>query len=409
MAIHKLTDLKIKAKIREIENLQFSPQAKNALIGDGQGLYLGISKNATASWLFRYMDDGKAKSVGLGGYPATPLVQAREKAQALRDARTMGKDPVLAKKEAVREQRLELSKGRTFEACALEYIKTNRKSWKNAKHAQQWTNTLTQYAFTVIGKDPISHIQADDIVRILKPIWEKKHETATRLRGRIESILDWATVSGWRTGDNPARFKGHMEYLLPKVRSGAKSHHASLPYEKLPDFMLTLQSQSGMARYALEMAILCCSRTGEIVGATWDEFDLAKAIWTIPKERMKASVEHRVPLGKRALRILEVIKPFSGKKFVFKTGKKDAAMSSMGMAMCLRRLDVKGVTVHGMRSTFRNWAGEKTNYSFQVCEQALAHSLPDAVAAAYLRSDFFVNRVNLMQDWETFARSKCKD
>jgi integrase len=408
MAIHKLTDLKIRAKIREVEDLQFSPKAKNALVGDGEGLYLGISKSGTASWLFRYMDHGKAKSVGLGGYPATSLQKAREKAQTMRDARTDGIDPMHAKQEVIREQKLQQAKSKTFEACALEFIKFSRPSWKNEKHAQQWTNTLTQYAYPVIGKKPISDVQADDITRILAPIWQTKTETATRLRGRIESILDWSTVNGWRKGDNPARFRGHMEYLLPKVRSGAKNHHASLPYEQMPAFMKDLQQQSGMARYALEFLILCASRTGEIVGAKWEEFDLEKGIWTIPASRMKADVEHRVPLGQRTLQILAIIKPFSGKSYVFITGKKDTAMSTMAMAMLLRRMEKTEITVHGMRSTFRNWAGECTAYPFQVCEQALAHRLPDAVAAAYLRSDFFVNRVNLMRDWATFALSECR-
>lgn len=407
MAIHKLTDLKIKAKIRESLDLSFSPKAKNALVGDGEGLYLGISKSGTASWLFRYMDHGKAKTVGLGGYPATSLQKAREKAQSMRDARTGGIDPVLAKKEGVREQKLQLAKAKTFEACALEFIEFSRPSWKNVKHGQQWTNTLTQYAFPVIGQNSISDIHAEEIVRILAPIWQTKKETATRLRGRIESVIDWATVHGWRKGDNPARFKGHMEYLLPKVRSGAQSHHASLPYEKLPAFMKDLQLQSGMARYALEFLILCGSRTGEIVGAKWSEFDLTKNVWAIPADRMKADVEHRVPLGKRALEILKIIRPFSGKNFVFITGKNDAAMSTMAMAMLLRRMDVTDVTVHGMRSTFRNWAGERTDYPFQVCEQALAHRLPDAVAIAYLRSDFFDKRVSLMKDWAEFSTSEC--
>lgn len=407
MAIRKLTDLKIKAKIREIEDLQFSPQTKNALVGDGEGLYLGISKSGTASWLFRYMDHGKAKSVGLGGYPSTSLQKAREKAQELRDARTVGVDPAQAKKEVIREQKLQLATAKTFETCALEFIEYSRPMWKNVKHGQQWTNTLTQYAFPVIGKSSISNIDADDIVRILSPIWQTKKETASRLRGRIESVLDWAAVNGWRNGDNPARLKGHMVYLLPKVRKGVKRHHPSLSYNKLPAFMKELRSQSGMAQYALEFLILCASRTGEVVGAKWEEFDLTKGVWTIPAARMKADVEHRVPLGERALQILSIIKPFSGKNFVFITGKKDTAMSNMAMAMLLRRMELPDITVHGMRSTFRNWAGECTEYPFQVCEQALAHRLPDAVAAAYLRSDFFVNRVNLMKDWAKYSMSEC--
>ena len=406
MAIHKLTDLKIRAKIREIEEIAFSTP-KNALLGDGQGLTLAIAKNGSASWLFRYMDHGKAKSVGLGAYPATSLKTAREKAQALRDARANGTDPAAAKRQEAREQQLQQAKAKTFETCATEFIEFSRPAWKNAKHAQQWTNTLTQYAYPVIGQCAIGDVDSDHIVEILSPIWQSKTETATRLRGRIEAVLDWATVKGWRKGDNPARLKGHMEYLLPKVRIGTKNHHASLPYEELPSFMAKLEGESGMARYALEFLILCASRTGEVVGARWDEIDLAKAIWTIPGERMKAGKEHRVPLGKRALEILATVKPFSGKQFIFITGKKDVAMSTMAMSMLLRRMDHGDVTVHGMRSTFRTWAGERSGYPFEVCEHALAHRLSDAVAAAYLRSDFFAKRTLLMADWEKYCFSAC--
>lgn len=408
MAIHKLNDLKINAKIREAQDRSYSPEAKNLLLGDGEGLYLGISKTGTASWLYRYMSDSKAKTIGLGGYPVVPLKQAREKAQTLREARTDGIDPIQAKRDNERVQKLKKAKSKTFETCAQEFVAHSRASWKNAKHAQQWENTLAQYAFPIIGQHSIGSIHADDIVRILAPIWQTKNETATRLRGRIESILAWATVHGWRAGDNPARFKGNMEYLLPKVRVASKNHHASMSYEQLPRFLRNLQTQSGMARYALEFLILCASRTGEVVGAKWEEFDFKKGIWVIPAERMKANIQHRVPLGKRALEILTIIRPFSGEQFVFMSGKKDLAMSTMAMAMLLRRMNMTDVTVHGMRSTFRNWAGEKTNYPFEVCEQALAHRLPDAVAAAYLRSDFFDKRVNLLQDWETFALSDCK-
>lgn len=406
MAIHKLNDIKIRAKIREIEDLSYT-SPKSALLGDGQGLTLAIAKNGTASWLFRYMDHGKAKSVGLGAYPGTSLKVAREKAQSMREARSSGIDPAVAKRQEIREQQLQQAKAKTFETCATEFIEFSKPAWKNAKHAQQWTNTLKQYAYPVIGQRAIGEVDSDHVVEILMPIWQRKNETATRLRGRIEAVLDWATVKGWRKGDNPARFKGHMEYLMPKVRVGTKKHHASLPYEELPKFMEKLQAESGMARYALEFLILCASRTGEVIGARWEEIDLAKAIWTIPGERMKAGKEHRVPLGKRVLEILTTVTPFSGKEFVFITGKKDVAMSTMAMSMLLRRMKVTDATVHGMRSTFRTWAGERSGYPFEVCEHALAHRLSDAVAAAYLRSDFFAKRTLLMADWETYCRSAC--
>ena len=406
MAIHKLTDAQIRAKIREIKDLAFSAP-KKALLGDGEGLTLAIAKNGTASWVFRYMDHGKAKTVGLGAYPGTSLAKARDKAKEMRDARTSGVDPAVAKRQQLQEQKLQQAKSKTFEVCATEFIEFSKSSWKSAKHAQQWTNTLAQYAYPTIGQCAIGEVDTDHIVEILLPIWQDKTDTATRLRGRIESVLDWATVKGWRKGDNPARFKGHMEYLMPKVRVGTKNHHASLPYEELPKFIKALRAESGMAQYALEFLILCASRTGEVIGARWEEIDLAKGIWTIPGERMKAGKEHRVPLGKRTLDILASVRPFSGEKFIFITGKKDVAMSTMAMAMLLRRMDYGDYTVHGMRSTFRTWAGERSGYPFEVCEHALAHRLSDAVAAAYLRSDFFAKRINLMADWEKYCLSEC--
>lgn len=412
MAINKLTDLKIKAQIRQVQDqissFDAATKPKNKLIGDGQGLYLAISKQATANWLFRYMVDGKAKAVGLGAYPATSLHKARAKAQALRDSRADGVDPAQANRENNHRHRLLQKSGKTFKECATEFIEYSRPSWRNAKHAQQWTNTLTKYVYPVIGENTIGTIHQDQILKILAPIWREKRETATRVRARIEAILHWTSVHGWRTGENPARFKDHMEFLLPKGPRAKKEHHPSLPYEQLPAFMNKLHKQEGMARYALEFLILCASRTGEIIGAEWKEFDLTKRLWVIPASRMKAGVEHRVPLTERAITILEKIRPFSGQKYVFVSGKEDKPPSTMGMAMLLRRMQEMGITVHGMRSTFRNWAGERTDYPFEVCEQAIAHRLPDAVAIAYLRTDFFEKRVGLMKDWARFALSECE-
>lgn len=409
MALHKLTDLKIKAKLREIQEQSFSPDAKNALLGDGQGLYLSISKTATASWLFRYMDAGKAKSAGLGGYPGVSLQKARELAQVMRDARASGVDPQRAKREQEEQRRLEQGRSKTFQNCAEEYIALAKPSWKSDKHGQQWKNTLAQYAYPVIGALPVADVATDDVLKILKPIWQSKAETAGRLRGRIESVLDWAAANGRRTGDNPARLKGHLEHMLPRLRKGTEQHHAAMPYEDVPEFIKSLDDQSGMARYALEFLILCASRTGEVIGATWAEIDVDKRIWTLPKERMKAGIAHRVPLSDRALAILELVRPFAGKTYVFPGGKQDKPLSNMAMMMLLRRMNLPDITVHGFRSSFRNWAGERTTYSFEVCEQALAHRLPDAVAAAYLRSDFFDKRLNLMADWERYCLNGTQD
>lgn len=405
MAIHKLTDLKIKARIKEITDLAFDPEkAKNALLGDGEGLYLSISKAGTASWLFRYMDAGKAKSTGLGGYPVVSLLVARELAQGLRDARATGTDPQRAKREQEAQRQLEQSRAKTFQDCAEDYLDLTETAWKNEKHRQQWRNTLTQYAYPVMGRIPVSDVTTDDVLKVLKPIWTKKTETATRLRGRIESVLDWATAHNRRAGDNPARLKGHLEYMLQRQRKDVK-HHAAMPYKDLPQFLVALSAQSGTARYALEFLILCASRTGEVIGAVWSEIDLDKALWTIPAKRMKAGVEHRVPLSARALEVLRLVKPFANGQVVFPGGKKDKPLSNMAMMMLLRRMELTDITVHGFRSSFREWADHETDYPFHVCEQALAHGLQSDVQAAYLRSDFVGQRTPLMADWAKFCTS----
>lgn len=403
MAIHKLTDLKIKARIKEAYDQSFNPKAaKDVRLGDGQNLELLISKAGTASWQFRYMDSGKVKTTGLGGYPAVSLQKARELAQGLRDARASGTDPQRAKREQEARRRLEQSRAKTFQECAEDYLALTETAWKNEKHRQQWRNTLAQYAYPVIGRLPVSDVSTDDVLRILKPIWSKKAETAGRLRGRLECILDWATAHGRRTGDNPARLKGHLEHMLPRLRREVE-HHAAMPYGEVPQFMVNLADQSGMARYALEFLVLCASRTGEVTGATWTEIDLAKAVWTIPGKRMKAGVEHRVPLSARAMEILRLVKPFANGAFVFPGGKKDKPLSNMAMSMLLRRMQLNDITVHGFRSSFRDWAGDETDHFPQIIEHALAHRLQDAVEAAYRRSDGFEKRRKLMTDWAAYC------
>lgn len=405
MARNKLTDTRIRARIKQIEQLAFSTP-KNALLGDGEGLYLSINKNGAASWLFRYMDTGKAKSVGLGAYPSTTLQLARELAQQLREARARGDDLAAHRKPSQPLAAAAVSPSRTFRDCAEAYIALARPSWRNAKHAQQWTNSLAQYAYPVFGDLPITDIDSGMVVAVLEPIWQHKTETATRLRGRIETIMDWATANGYRQGDNPARYKGLLEHRLPKLRADRRRHFASLPYDELPGFLTRLREDDGVSRLALEFLILCASRTGEVVGARWDEIDFDKKMWTIPKQRMKAGVAHRVPLSERALEILHCVRGFSGQTFVFGNARQDKPLSNMAMSMLLRRLGYADITVHGFRSTFRCWAGEQTTYPFEVCEQALAHRLPDAVAAAYLRSDFYDKRVSLLADWQAYCLSQ---
>jgi integrase len=405
MAINKLTDLRLESIVSKARKVAQTQSAKAALVSDGSGLYLSITRAGSASWLFRYMVVGKAHTIGLGGYPKVSLKIARVKAQEVRDSLANGIDPALAKKEAIRQQKIAKSQAKTFDTCATEYIELQRPSWNNAKHSQQWTNTLNTYASHVIGQMLIAHIDTADVLKVLSPIWTTKHETANRLRGRIESVLGWATVHGWRTGLNPARFKDHLEHLLPKRQTTVQKHHAAMPYAEIPAFIKQLEGHDGMARYALEFLILCASRTGEVTGALWSEFNFEKRLWTIPATRIKGKIEHRVPLSDRALEILRNIKPFSTGVHVFNCDKRDKPMSSMAMNMLLRRMEVRGITVHGFRSSFRDWVGEKTDYPFHVAEQALAHSLPNAVQIAYLRSDFVEKRTEMMRDWARFIYS----
>ena len=409
MARNKLTDNKIRGRIKQIQKLAFSAP-KCTLLGDGDGLYLSINKNGAASWLFRYMEAGTAKSLGLGAYPSTSLHLARESAQQLREARAKGHDLSVhrkrRKKPVARAPEPPAAPIMTFRDCAAAYIDLARSSWRNDKHALQWSSTLATYAYPVLGNMPIDAVKTDAVVAVLKPIWQTKTETATRVRARIETVIDWATANGYREGDNPARYKGLLQHRLPKLRADRKRHFPSLPYEALPGFLAQLRQQEGTSSFALEFLILCASRTGEVLGARWDEIDLDKKMWTIPKHRMKAGVAHRVPLSERAMAILRYVRALNGPTFVFTAHRQDRPLCGSVMQQLLRRMGYGHVTVHGFRSTFRCWAGEQTTYPFEVCEQALAHRLPDAVAAAYLRSDFYDKRVSLLADWEKYCLSE---
>ena len=403
---NKLTDTKIESKIKFAQKAANQGTGKAVLLGDGGGLTLQITKTGTASWLHRYMRMGKPVAVGLGAYPAVSLKLARSKAEACRAMLAEGKDPLAEKRAAETVAHLAATKNKTFDQCAAEYIADHRAEWKNVKHAQQWENTIAMYASPIIGARAISDVTTADVKRVLTPIWKTKNETASRLRGRIESVIDWATAHEMRSGDNPARWKGHLEHLLAKStpENRAEMHHPALAYSDIPKFMADLSKQEGMSRWALELLILTASRTSEVIGAQWTEFDLVKKLWTVPKERMKAGKEHRVPLVDRVVKIIEQVKPFSSGKYLFPGGKADRPLSNMAMAMLLRRMAYEGITVHGFRSTFRDYIGEETNHDFHTAEAALAHTnAKSKVAAAYARSDLFDKRFAMMRDWETYC------
>jgi integrase len=370
---------------------------------DGHGLYLSISENGGRRWMFLYRRDGKMREMGLGSAQTVSLAEARELADQQRRLLRQGLDPINARKER-KASEAKAAKGPTFAECAAEYISKHAPSWRNPKHRQQWTNTLKTYANPIIGAIDVADVDIDRILKVLEPIWTAKTETASRVRGRIEAVLDWAAVQKYRSSDNPARWRGHLDKALPAPRKVAKvTHHAALPYADIPAFMKALRGREGMGAIALEFAILTAARTGEVIGAKWDEFNLEGKVWTVPKERMKTGAEHRVPLSPRCIEILEALPHISD--YVFPGNKADKPLSNMTLLATLSRMDRDDLTTHGFRSTFRDWAAETTEYPNEVVEMALAHTIKNQAEAAYRRGDMLERRRGLMDDWDTYCRT----
>jgi integrase len=381
--------------------------SRRGMYHDGGGLYLQVSAGGAKSWIFRFMLDGRAREMGLGPVHAIPLAEARKRAAASRRMRVDGIDPIEARSAQRGQKKLEAAKAMTFDACAAAYIAAHHTSWRNAKHRDQWRNTLTSYAGPVFGSLSVQSIDVGLVMKALEPIWQTKTETASRLRGRIEAVLDWATVRGYRKGENPARWRGHLDKLLParsKVRK--VEHHPALPYDGLADFVATLRSQEGIASRALEFLILTAARTGEVIGARWDEVDLEEKTWIVPAVRMKAGREHRVPLSAATVTVLEQMREIRESEFVFPGGKKGKPLSNMAMLAVLKRMDRSELTAHGFRSSFRDWAAERTNFPHEVAEMALAHTVGDKVEAAYRRGDLLQKRRQIMDAWARFCESK---
>lgn len=397
--LHKLSARSVEAK------------RKPGLHGDGGNLWLQVSPTGTKSWLFRFSLKRVAREMGLGSCLTVPLYEARDKAAAQRKLLAAGIDPIEARDAMASQGRLEAARAMTFRQCAEAYVKTHSAAWKNAKHASQWGNTLETYAYPVLGALPVQLIDTDAVLRVLTPIWETKTETASRVRGRIESVLDWAKARGLRAGDNPATWRGHLKKLLPE-RGKVKpvEHHAALPYVKLPVFMADLRRQEGVAAKALEFTILCASRTSEVTGAMWSEVDLAEKIWIVPGTRMKGRKDkpraHRIPLAPRAVTLLREMAKVKTSDYVFPGGRVDEPLSNNAMLALLDRMGAKDVTTHGFRSTFRDWAAEQTNFAREVAEAALAHVLGDKVEAAYRRGDLFAKRRALMETWARYCETE---
>ena len=375
--------------------------------GAGKGLYLAVAKSGHRSWIFRYRFGSRRRDMGLGAVGDVSLAEARDKADRLRRQVRDGIDPLEQRRSDKAQALLDAAKAMTFDQCRDAFIAGYETGWKNAKHRQQWMNTLQTYASPVIGKLPVASVDVGLVLRVLEPIWTTKPETAGRVRGRIERILSWATTRGYRMGENPARWRGHLDQTLPpqgKVRR--VEHHAALPFVEVPAFLVELRSQSGVAAAALELTILTAARTGEVLGARWSEIVFDKAVWTIPAVRMKSRREHRVPLTRSVLAVLRRMQEVRRGAYVFPGQRADEPLSNMAMAMLLRRMGHEGITVHGFRSSFRDWAAEKTRHDNIVVEMALAHVVDDKTEASYRRGDLFEKRQELMRDWERFFLSK---
>lgn len=368
--------------------------AKPGKYGDGANLYLLVSKTGARKWVLRFTLRGKSKEMGLGSAASVPLADARERAATARRMIAVGLDPIMERK---REGGIP-----TFGEVADEVREALSAGFRNEKHKAQWKSTLETYAASLRGK-PIDTIATDDILSVLKPIWTTKAETASRVRGRIEKVLDAAKARGFRGGDNPARWRGHLDHLLPRSSKLSRGHHAAMPYEEVASFIAKLRTREATAALALELCILTAARSGEILGMRWSEIDLDNKVWTVPANRMKAGREHRVPLSSPATAILRHLERLKISDFVFPGQARGKPLSNMAMEMMLRRMKVDPTTVHGFRSSFRDWAGNVSDFPRELIETALAHVIGDKAEQAYRRSDALEKRRILMDEWAAYC------
>ena len=366
---------------------------------DGNGLYLQVSNTGTKSWVYRYKTSGKERRCGLGGISSLSLLKARNAAKDCRELRTKGIDPIDKKRQIKAENALKEANGVTFKECALSYIESHKAGWKSRKHESQWRNTLETYAYPFIGKLSVQDVDVGHVMKVLEPIWYKKTETATRVRQRIENVLDYAKVRKYRTGENPALWRGHLDKLLPKRSKVQKvKHFDAMPYSDVPAYFKALRKKDTLAAKALAFTILTATRSNEAREARWNEFDLKAGIWSIPDERMKADKPHRVPLSDEALMILKETEPFKVDDRVFPGLSKGRSISDAAVLKQLKSSH-PNCTVHGFRSSFRDWCAETTNYPREIAESALAHAIKSETEAAYQRGDMFIKRQKLMDAW----------
>jgi integrase len=374
------------------------------MYADGGGLYLRVADGGSKQWIYRYVTDGRCRDMGIGSVHVFTLAEARERAREANKLRYEGIDPI-AHKHAQRAARAaEAAKAMTFRQCAEGFVKDNEAGWTNAKHRHDWSASLTHYVYPVIGNLPVAAIDTPLVLKVIKPLWERVPETASRVRGRIENVLGWATVHHYRTGDNPARWRGHLEHALPSRSEVAKvEHHAALPYTEVPAFMAKLREKSSVSSACLQFAALTAARRSEATGATWNEIDLDARTWTIPAERMKADKEHKVPLSDAAIAVLKAMAAIRQGRYVFPSAVSGRPIHGATVADLAKQAAGADITMHGLRSSFRDWAAERTSYPNEVAEMALAHAIPSAVEAAYRRGDLFEKRRRLMDAWADFC------
>ncbi len=395
----------------KLNALRIKSLTKVGMHSDGNGLHLKIqlskkTNTLNKSWIFRWGAQGK-NSMGLGSLTDVSLADARAKTLECKKLVASGLNPRDERDKVKVEQKALKAHSITFEKAAKEFIKTNRASWKNEKHAQQWENTLDTYAYPKIGKVPCADVTKDQVLSILKPIWTDKHETATRLRGRIEKVLGWPIAKGYRTASNAAAYKDNLQPLLPTINKRKRiEHHAAMPYDDVPKFFASIKDDPSASARALVFCILTATRTTETTDAEWKEIDLKKNVWIVPKARMKRGIEHRVPLSSQLTATLNSMDQSVSDYVFYGATRKTKPISNMTMLKYLQRKEgCEKITVHGFRSTFRDWAAEKGNFPREVCEQALAHSLADQTEAAYQRGDYFEKRKELMQAWADYCFS----
>ena len=392
-------------KARELGAFQVQNLKEPGLhfVGGVAGLALQVLNSGGRSWILRVMVGNRRRDMGLGGYPDVTLSQAREAAREARAKVRAGIDPIEEARANLSQLKAAQAAALTFEECAEAYIRSQEAKWTNTKSPAQWRSSLKTYAYPHMGGLLVRDVDLPHVLAALEPIWYEKTETASRLRGRIESVLDFAKVRKYRTGDNPATWRGHLDKILPPPNAvAAVSHFAALPYVQIGDFMARLRGEtSGMGARALEFLILTAARSGEVRGARWSEISLENGLWTVPAERMKSSREHRKPLSKAAIALLKALPRIAGCDLVFPSNK-ETELSDATLGAVLKRMDVNCVP-HGFRSTFRDWAAERTSYPAEMAEMALAHAVGDKVEAAYRRGDMFLKRVKMMDDWAKFC------